>query len=168
MDPNAPFVLALLARALEKCGLEAVLIGNMAAAVQGAPVTTVDVDFLFRKTPRNMAKLKAFAKSIEGTIMKPFYPVSELYRIQRDSDGLQVDFMPRIDGIKSFEGLKSGATRFEFGGRSMLVADLADIVRSKRAAGRSKDKAVLDTLEKTLHEKADNEERKARGAPKGK
>ena len=32
-----------------------------AAALQGAPVTTVDLDFLFRKTPRNLAKLKVLA-----------------------------------------------------------------------------------------------------------
>ena len=36
---------------LEKAGLEAVLIGNAGAALQGAPVTTVDFDFFFRRTP---------------------------------------------------------------------------------------------------------------------
>jgi hypothetical protein len=29
-----------------------------AAALQGAPVTTVDFDFFFRKTPANLKKLK--------------------------------------------------------------------------------------------------------------
>ena len=35
-----------------------VMVGNAAAAIQGAPVTTVDIDFLFRKTPVNVKKLK--------------------------------------------------------------------------------------------------------------
>src|ERR1019366_4455584 len=46
---DASPTLARVARLLEKHGLETVLIGNAAAALQGAPVTTVDLDFLFRK-----------------------------------------------------------------------------------------------------------------------
>lgn len=63
-----------LAAALAEHGLEAILIGNAAAALQGAPVTTVDFDFFFRKTPRNVAKLKAIARSLRAVILKPYYP----------------------------------------------------------------------------------------------
>src|SRR5438067_12080135 len=100
-------VLALIARTLEKCGLEAVLIGNAAAALQGAPVTTVDFDFFFRKTPRNIRKLKALAKALYAVILRPYYPSSGLFRVVRDEDGLQVDFMDTIDGFGSFAALRS-------------------------------------------------------------
>lgn len=43
--------LTLIAQAIEDAGLDAVLIGNAAAALQGAPVTTIDFDFFFRRTP---------------------------------------------------------------------------------------------------------------------
>ena len=56
-------LLETLARALREVRLEAILIGNAAAALQGAPVTTIDFDFYFRKTPRNLEKLKRLAKS---------------------------------------------------------------------------------------------------------
>jgi hypothetical protein len=84
-----------LARVLHEHGLEAVLIGNAAAALHGAPVTTVDFDFLFRKTPSNLRKLKAVARSLGATVLRPYYPVSDLFRLMRDQDLLQVDFMGR-------------------------------------------------------------------------
>ena len=46
---NAAPILISVARVLRETGLEAVMIGNAAAALQGAPVTPVDVDFLFPK-----------------------------------------------------------------------------------------------------------------------
>ncbi len=71
---NAEPLLARSARALHDARLEAVLIGNAAAALQGAPVTTVDVDFMFRSTPGNLRKLKAFARELGATILRPYYP----------------------------------------------------------------------------------------------
>ena len=144
--------LALLAKILDEQGLEAILIGNMAAAMHGAPVSTIDIDFYFRSTPRNISKLKAIARSLGAVILCPFYPVSSLFRLQRESDGLQIDFMGRIDGIRSFEGLRRRARFYSVGNSKILVAALADIVRSKRSAGRPKDRAVLEVLEQTLNE----------------
>jgi len=132
--------------------LDAVLIGNAAAALQGAPVTTVDVDFLFRKTPRNLAKLKILATRLGASVLRPYYPASDLYRISRDDDGLQIDFMGTIHGIRSFEGLRDRASLIEIDGVSIRVASLADIIRSKKAARRPRDLAVLDVLEKALEE----------------
>ena len=60
-----------IGRQLKSIGLEAVLIGNAAAALQGAPVTTVDFDFMFRKTPRNLRKLKTLAAALGATVMRP-------------------------------------------------------------------------------------------------
>jgi predicted nucleotidyltransferase len=151
--------LALVAQALNAEKLEAVLIGNMAAALHGAPVTTIDVDFLFRRTRANLNKLKAVAGRLGARIMRPYYPLSDLFQLQREQDALQVDFMGHIDGIASFESLRSRARRFEIGGHPLLVADLRDIIASKRAAGRPKDKAVLDILKMTLDEEARTEKR---------
>jgi len=155
-------LLERLASVLEEAGLEAILIGNAAAALQAAPVTTIDFDFLFRKTPRNLQKLKAVARALDAVILRPYYPSSDLFRLVRDEDGLQVDFMVAIHGVKSFAALRSRAHRVMFGNHPLWVADLEDILRSKRAAGRPRDRAVLDILEKTLDEKTRQEKGKAR------
>jgi hypothetical protein len=131
--------LALIAGLLEKHRLEAILIGNAAAALQGSPVTTVDIDFLFRKTPGNVRKLKAIAAELGAVLLRPVYPVSGLYRVMRDEDTLQVDFMSAIHGITSFESLRSRSVKFPVDGHSLLVANISDIIRSKRAAGRPQD-----------------------------
>ena len=164
---DAAPLLARIATLLDRHGLEAVLIGNAAAALQGAPVTTVDLDFLFRKTPANLKKLKALAADIEAVIFKPEYPVSGLLRVARDSDGLQLDFMTAIDGIRSFEGLRKRARAVRFGASTLYVAALADIIKSKAAAGRPRDLAVLGILETTLAETAHNAKRSPRSSQEG-
>jgi hypothetical protein len=101
---DATPLLSEVARRLNDVYLEAVLIGNAGAALQGAPVV-------------------------------------------RDEDGLQVDFMSTVHGIRSFAGVRDRATRMEIGRASVLVASLSDIIASKRAARRPRDLAVLDILE---------------------
>lgn len=150
---NAEPLLNSVVAALAAVRLEAILIGNAAAALQGAPVTTVDFDFMFRSTPVNLAKLKKFAARLDAMILRPYYPASALRRVINDDRGLQVDFMPAIHGVKSFNSLRSRAEQIRLGGNPLWVANLADIIASKRAAGRPRDKAVLEILEKTLREK---------------
>jgi predicted nucleotidyltransferase len=150
---NAAPLLNSVVAALAEARLEAVMIGNAAAALQGAPVTTLDLDFMFRPTPANLKKLKHFADCLEASILRPYYPVSKLYRVVNDERGFQVDFMSAIHGVRSFNSLRSRAARMEFAGRPVWVAGLADIIASKRATGRPRDLAVLEVLERTLHEK---------------
>ena len=164
---NAEPLLNRIARVLAEHHLEAVMVDNAAAALHGAPVTTLDIDFMFRKTAANLKKLKAVARSMQAVILKPYYPVSDLYRLVNDDQGLQLDFMARIHGVRSFEGLRSRAMRVQFDEHELLIASLADIIISKRAAGRSRDLAVLDVLERTLEEKKDPDHTKGpRGGPK--
>ena len=138
---NAGPLLDSVVAALAEVRLEAVLIGNAAAAIQGAPVTTVDFDFMFRVTPTNLAKLKKFAEKMDAVILRPYYPMSALYRVMNDDRGLQADFMPAIHGVKSFNSLRSRADKIQLHGNSLWVASLADVIASKRAADRPRDRA---------------------------
>jgi hypothetical protein len=84
---DAAPILRRLAELLNRHGLEAIMIGNAAAALQGAPVTTVDIDFFFPKTPANIKRLKAVSAELKGVILRPFHPVvDDLFRIMRDHD----------------------------------------------------------------------------------
>src|SRR6059036_2842415 len=116
---NAEPLLHDVVAALTAVRLEAIMIGNAAAAIQGAPVTTVDFDFMFRATPVNVAKLKRFARRMDAVILRPYYPASALYRVMNDDRGLQVDFMSAIHGVKSFNSLRSRSSRMEVSGHSV-------------------------------------------------
>jgi len=129
-------VLFRIARLLAEHGLEAVLIGNAAAALQGAPVTTVDFDFMFNKTAANLRKLKALASALDAVILRPYYPASDLFRIVRDEDGLQIDFMGSIHGVRSLASLRSRAHLVKFEGGQILVASLTDVPTEARMPAR--------------------------------
>jgi len=165
---DAAPILIRVARMLRETGLDVVMIGNAAAALQGAPVTTVDVDFLFQKTPANLRKLKKLARALDATILRPYYPVSDLYRVMAEDLALQVDFMATVHGMRSYNSVKSRAISVDVGGEVLLVASLPDIIASKRAADRPRDRAVLDALATTLEEKKTVTQRETPGPKTGK
>jgi hypothetical protein len=132
---DAQSELALVAKALNEHSLEAILIGNMAAALHGAPVSTIDIDLFFRKTPRNMQKLKLVADALEAVILRPYYPVSALFRLHRD--GLQINFIGHIRSVQFYESIRDGADLWHVGGHKFLAASQDDIIRIKRATSKS-------------------------------
>jgi predicted nucleotidyltransferase len=151
---NAKPIVKRVLETLKSAGLEAILIGNAAAALQGAPVTTDDIDFLIRRTPRNAGKIRVFAQKLDGIIERPAYPLSDFWRISsRKGTPIQIDLATSIHGIRSFESLRSRADQIDVNGEIATVAHLADVIKSKRAADRPKDRAVLPVLEATLREK---------------
>jgi hypothetical protein len=97
-------------------------------------------------------KIEGVRPPAAGHDPAPYYPASDLFRVVRDDDGLQVDFMGAIHGIRSFEGVRDRAAVVEISGVPLLVASLDDVIRSRRAAGRPRDLAVIEILEKSRDE----------------
>lgn len=142
--------LVALARALRLVRLEAVVIGNSASMLNGAPVTTQDIDLLIRDTRLNRRKLARFADAIGGTAPMP---VSELGNVEWIEGSLLVPVdihYDRISGGLTFSAIRSRAQLVAVGDEKLRVAELADVIRSKQAANRPKDRAVLPILRDTL------------------
>ena len=89
-------------------------------------------------------------------ILRPYYPVSGLFRLQRESDGLQIDFMAHIDGVNSYEGVRGRANLYEVGGYKLLVASPDDIAIKKQTpkgrASREKSAALKAESDRALIE----------------
>jgi hypothetical protein len=142
--------LIAFARALRVAKLDAVVIGNTASMLNGAPVTTQDIDMLIRDTPASRRKLALFAKEIGGSAPTP---VSDLSNVQVIEGGLAVPVevhYDRISGGLTFAALRARADIVELGRERLAIANLADVIRSKEAANRPKDRAVLPILRDTL------------------
>ena len=138
--------------ALEKCALEAIVVGSVAAILQGAPVMTQDVDLLVRDTPLNRKKLDRLGALLGRG--RPV-PVSELTSaVTLLGADMPLDFLfDSISGGLSFAKLRSRCLRIQVGKRTALVARLEDVIRSKESAGRLKDQAQLPILRDTLRVK---------------
>jgi len=146
-------------RSLREHEVEFIIIGASAAIAQGAPIGTIDLDLGYRRTRENIRRLVA--------ALKPFHPRlrgvddSVPFSFSVDTirkgcnftfvtDAGDLDLLGHITGLGDYDAMTTNAISLRMFGRSVLVMDLEDVIRSKRAAGRAKDKAALPVLEETL------------------
>jgi len=144
-----------LAETVAQADLQVIFIGNAAAILHGVPVLTQDVDLLVRDHPQLEKKLQKFAKIFGATLTRPYEPTSQVIRAVGRPVG--VDFVVRLSSRKSFESIRSRATKIQIGKRMVWVASLEDIIAAKEAANRPKDKATLQMLKETLRIKSSME-----------
>jgi predicted nucleotidyltransferase len=144
-------LLATIVETAAKVRLEIIFIGNAAAALNGAPVTTDDCDLFVRHTTTNIRKLRAFASALGGQLWQPYYPASRMMRMV--SADMSVDFVFHLSSHRTFESVRSRASKIKIGSREVLVASLEDIIAAKEAANRPKDLATLPILKATLRTK---------------
>ena len=139
-----------IADAFADAQLEAILIGNAGAALQGAPVTTLGFDFLYRPSAANETKLWKVAQTLGGHLSQPIPTVSTVYRILRPDNQLQIDLTSQVHGIASFNRLRSQAARVEIDGRTIVVASLADIVKiAKQRTVRKTSRCSMSSNERS-------------------
>lgn len=143
--------LAKLAAALRKTRLEAIVVGNMASMLNDAPVLTQDVDLLVRDTKLNRKKLRQLAQELGGVGPERLSGLTSTEHIYGADIPIDILYEKMAGGLK-FASVKSRARPHVVGrkGELLLVASLADIIKSKTAANRPKDRAVLPILRDTL------------------
>lgn len=139
-DREIAFLEALVAE-----GTEFLVVGLAAAALQGAPAVTQDVDLWFRTLP-DPRLLRALAKV--GASYIPPTAVTPPLLAGAGTD--LFDIVVHMHGLESFEKEAELAVRIRLGGVDLPVLPLARIIASKKATGRPKDLSILPALEDTL------------------
>jgi len=135
----------VIADAFEKHGVEYLFIGKGGAILLGYPGATQDVDLFPRKSRENGRRIVAALTEIGFTLSDADRAeiVDGKDFVQVSSGPFDVDLVFAPDGIENYDGAVKNAVRVE----NFPVMSIADIIASKRAAGRKRDLAELDLLE---------------------
>jgi len=119
--------------------VEFLVVGMTAGILHGAPVTTVDLDVVHRRTPDNVARL---LRVLSG------------HQILTTSLGDR-DCLGSIDQGRGYEELVAQTEEMRLaGGLAVRVLGLAALIDAKERSGRPKDLAALPVLRATLEEKS--------------
>ena len=146
-----------LFEALDRAGVEYVVIGGLAATLHGSPLRTNDADISPARTAANADRLAAALAALGAklrTTAEPFgvdFPLDGAFLLATDTWSLvttagNLDIAWEPAGTRGYDDLRAGAVRYELGGLDVLVASLLDVIRSKQAANREKDRQALPTL----------------------
>ncbi len=108
------------------------------AILQGAPCGTLDTNIWVNIRERQTMRLTNLALRMGATMVRR--------TVVALSDAKLVNFCYRLDGVASFRTEYRRANEFEWEGAIVRVLPLERIIRSKEAAGREKDLAILPTL----------------------
>ena len=147
-----PFAPLPVFRALNKCGVEYVLIGGLAAVLQGSPLPTYDIDIALSTSASNLSRFHAALDHLNAVVLGDVHDLRQAL-----IDGKVVSFSTRfgyIDAISTPAGFDSYAS-LRRGARHLTLepdldvpcSPLRDILRSRIAAG---DLRQLPALEAAL------------------
>ena len=152
--------LGAILEGLMEAGVDFILVGGLAAVVQGAPVTTMDVDIVHNQSPENIAKLLAFLKSIGAFHRRPDDKLIEPQ--EGDISGMghalfttrlgPIDVLAAIEEGRAYGDLLEHTVAIGFRNHTIRVLDLKILIQLKRASTNLKDKQRLPVLEETLRQ----------------
>jgi hypothetical protein len=149
-------------KALSDRGVNFVVIGGYAATLHGSAYLTRDLDICYERTPENIERMVS--------ALRPYHPrlrgapdgLPFLFDVETLSNGMNftlatdlgdIDLLGHLSGLGEFPAVALDAISMPLFGGEYRVASLDSLIRSKRAAGRSKDLNVLPELEalKEMH-----------------
>jgi hypothetical protein len=160
--PNvAPLDPERLVTTLARHGVEYVLIGAVAARLQGFPRMTADADITPARNRANLRRLAAALRELDARVYTESVPEglpfdcseqtldrADMWKLVTSAGRLDVAFVP--SGTTGYSDLARNAVQFDVFGVRLAAASLEDIIRSKEAANRPQDRQDLVILREML------------------
>lgn len=146
---------------LRRHHVDFIVVGGVAAVLNGAPISTFDLDIVHSRASENLERLMAALVELEARYRDPtgrrLLPVSDL--LAGDGHHLMMtkcgplDLLGTIGKGHAFESLRSSTLEQHLGDLIVLVLDLDALIRIKAETAREKDLGQLAVLRRTLDEK---------------
>jgi hypothetical protein len=138
-----------------------VIVGGVAAVLNGVPIATFDVDIVHARDAANIERLIAALAELDARYRDPLGRV--LRPDPRSLGGAghhlfitkygPLDVLGAIGRDEGYDDLAPSSRVFTIGGAEVRALDLPALIRTKEAAGREKDRAVLAILRRTAEER---------------
>ncbi len=145
--------------------VEFIIVGGIAAILQGSPLTTLDLDILYQATDENHVRLASALVRLEATYLDPAGR-----RIEPDLERLssmrihlletrcgRLDLLKTVGDGLSFEALVDHCHMLDVDEIRVRVLGLGKIIETKEQADRPKDQYQLPFLRQLLAEIDRNE-----------
>jgi len=161
VSPVTPLNPERLFGTLTRHGVQFVLIGALAARLQGFPRATYDADITPASDPQNLRRLADALRELDARIFTNAIPEglafdcspqmlarADIWNLVTKAGRLDIAFKP--SGTEGYDDLARNAVHFTVYGDELLAARLEDIVRSKEAAGRWQDRQDVEIIREML------------------
>jgi hypothetical protein len=145
-------------RVLTRHQVDFILVGGLAAILEGAPVSTFDLDIVWNRTPENQPRLLTALHELNATYLDPAgrhivpdvgkLATLRIHRLKTDFGPL--DVMETIGHGMAYQDLVDKSQLYEIDEMRIRILGLETIILSKEQAMREKDRATLPILRRTL------------------
>jgi hypothetical protein len=140
--------------------VEFIVVGMTAGILQGAPVTTIDLDVVHRRTSENVARLLRVLVGLDAVYrhdprkLRPreSHLMGPGHQLLTTNHG-DLDCLGTIGESIGYEDLLERTVTMSLSaGKTIRVLSLPALIEAKERAGRPKDLAALPVLRATLDE----------------
>jgi hypothetical protein len=141
--------------------VEFIVVGMTAGILQGAPISTIDLDLVHRRTPENIARLLRVLAELDavhrhdprGLRPQESHLASAGHQLLTTTHG-DLDCLGAIGDGKSYDDLLPETIEMRLStGAPVRVLSLRALIDTKERTGRPKDLAALPVLRATLEER---------------
>lgn len=143
--------------ALSSGKVDFIVVGGVSAVLHGVPIVTRDLDVCYRRESGNLSRLalalftfqlrlRGLPEGVPNVFDERSLQLGTNFTLEAEDESL--DLLGEMSALGGYDAIVDRAIEME--GHTVKVLALEDLIRTKRAAGRPKDLAVLPALEATL------------------